>query len=93
MAFAFIMGSYGSYTKARESLREPTLKERRIELCKTFANKCVKNPRHSHLFPKLDPSRPLTRETKPFIEYHCRTKRFYDSAIPFLTRLLNENEN
>ena len=90
IACAIILCSYDSYSKNLETLGLKTLKDRRTDLCKEFAKKCVKNPRHSSLFPSSI-SRPKTRNSKPFTEYKCRTQRFYKSAIPFLTRLLNEN--
>ena len=89
-AFAIILSSYGSYSQTLISLGEVSLECRRLELCKTFAKRCAQNPRHTSLFPRPNESRPLTRNGKPFMEYSCRKKRFYISAVPFLTRLLND---
>ena len=68
-AFAIILGSYGSYSKALKSLGQETLEKRRLMLCNNFAKKCFENPRHSNLFVKTKP-RPVTRiPRKPFTEF------------------------
>ena len=90
MAFAIIMGlNYKSYSSALVFLQLDKLEDRRKQLCYNFAVKCVKNPKHEHMFPKsLGPLR--TRNSKMFHEQKCRTAHCYKSAIPYMTRLLNE---
>ena len=90
MAFSIILGTeYSSYDVALTLLEEDTLQNRRTNLCHNFASKCTKDPTHSHMFTKMDPNRPITRNRKTFREVKCRTSRLYNSAIPYLTRLLN----
>ena len=89
MALSIILNNYHSYTKSLNTLKEETLKSRRKTLCLTFVKNCVKNSKHSNMFPQS--SRPQTRNKNTFQEYKCRTGRFYTSALPYLIRLLNQN--
>ena len=74
-----------------------TLELRRQQLCLNFAVKCVKNPKHSHMFPKTNLHQLRTtnyrkcKNERDFFEQKCRTGRLYKSAIPYMTRLLNES--
>ena len=87
-AFGIILGSkFKNYTNALEILEQETLSARRLKLCEHFAIKCVNNPKHADLFPMH--TGPKTRHTKTYIEPKCNTTRYYKSAVPFLTRLLN----
>ena len=91
-AFAIILGSgYRSYRNALEKLSQDTLYTRRLQLCKNFAEKCNKNPRHADLFTP-NPRYTNLRNKKKFLEPKCSTSRYYKSAVPFLTRLLNKVE-
>ena len=90
MAFAIVLGrSYKSYDRSLKYFKFDTLKNRRRQLCLKFAKNCVKDPKHSHMFPKFKGIR--ARKSKVFIEPKCRTTRGYRSAIPYMTRLLNES--
>ena len=89
MAFSIILNNYNSYTKSLNILKEETLKSRRKILCLKFAKNCVKNPKHSNMFPQS--SGPQTRNKNTFQEYKYRTDRFFKSALPYLIRLLNQN--
>ena len=90
-AFTIILGSqYKNYKDSLISLNQDTLQERRQIMTLKFAKKCLKDPRHQDMFPILDCKRPGTRQRKTFKEYQCRTKRFYNSALPFMTRTLNQ---
>ena len=87
-AFVIILGSkFKNYISALQILNQETLSARRLKLCEHFAIKCLTNPKHADLFPTH--SRPKTRHTKQYIEPKCNTTRYYKSAVPFLTRLLN----
>ena len=87
-AFGIILGSkFKNYMSALQILNQETLLARRLKLCEHFAIKCVTNPKHADLFPKHSGFK--TRHTKQFIEPKCNTTRYYKSAVPFLTRLLN----
>ena len=91
MAFAIILGqNYNSYFSAITNVKLEKLEVRRQQLCLNFAAKCVNNPKHAHMFPKA--SCPLKlRNSKMFLEKRYRTVRSYKSAIPYKTRLLNED--
>ena len=64
---------------------------RRQELCIRFIQKASSDPQHSDLFQRYT-NNLNTRNNKPcFIEFKCRNKRFYNSPLCYLTRLLNNN--
>ena len=91
-AFAIILGSgYKSYSRALKTLSQEELSLRRLKLCTTFAKKCTTNPRHADMF-ELNPRyKNRTRNKQKYIQPKCNTTRYYNSAIPFLTRLLNSS--
>ena len=47
------------------------------------------NQKHADMFP-LNQSTVNTRHRKKFKEYYCHTAKYYKSAIPSMTRSLNE---
>ena len=64
---------------------------RRQDLCVKFIQKASLDSRHSDLFVRNN-VKINTRKKKPiFKEYTCRNKRFFDSPLCYLTRLLNNN--
>ena len=64
---------------------------RRQDLCVKFIQKASLDPRHSDLFVRNE-VQINTRKKKPiFKEFSCRNKRFFDSPLCYLTRLLNKN--
>ena len=90
-AFAVILGKgYKSYNNALEVLGQEKLHARRLKLCENFAVKCTKNPRHADMFELKTRNNNFTRQKQKFIEPKCKTDRYYKSAVPFLTRLLNK---
>ena len=96
-AMHIILGSgYNSYNDACENLDLETLKDRRLNICKEFANKNLKHPKFSSWFKKSEewsslnerkckklPDQPLLKPVE------CRTRRFRKSPLPFLTNLIN----
>ena len=73
---------------ALKILDQEELSARRVRLCENFAIKCLKNTKHNDLFkPNTGPKK---RHSKRFIEPKCKTSRYYNSAVPYLTRLLNK---
>ena len=63
---------------------------RRQDLCKRFIQKASLDPQHEDLFCK-HPRNTKTRKIQPtYREFHCRTSRFYNSPLCFLTRILNQ---
>ena len=66
-----------------------TLKLRRDDLCLNFALKCLKNDHHSNMFIKCPPNDHNVRNHLTFLEPKCSTKRYQDTSIPYLTKILN----
>ena len=86
-ACKIILGhQFYSYEDALTRLEFESLEARRKHLCLKFAKKCAENPNLSHLFPKGI----ATRARTTYVEPDYRTKRFGNSAIPFMIRLLNQ---
>ena len=89
-ALRIILGSeFKTYEESLEVLGEQTLEERRDKLCLKFAKTCLENPKFSSWFQKGV----CTRGGSYFLERESCTKRYRNSAIPHLTRLLNTSLN
>ena len=90
-AFRVILGpDYISYEVACTVLWMEPLSIRRIQLCLNFAKKEVK--RDQSLFTKAHRINNNRSTPKLVEEYRCRTKRFQKSSMPFLSRLLNDQQ-
>ena len=70
-------------------LSQEKLQTRRLKLCENFAVKYTQNSRHADLFPTKPVTQRNTRQKQKYIEPKCITSRYYKSALPFLTRLIN----
>ena len=79
---------YVSYANALELCSLQTLKDRRNQLCLTFAKKCTKNPKTSDMFP-LNNRLHSTRQPEQYFVTPANTDRLAKSAIPHMQRLLN----
>ena len=80
---------YLDYKTALEKSNLETLASRRLKLCKKFADKASKHPKHSKWFVKTHP-RPNTRSSKQIYKMPtCRLTRTRKGPIPYLTNLLN----
>ena len=89
VAFRIILqDNYEHYARALYLTGLPTLKERRIKLCNTFAVKCTKSEKTQNMFP-LNPSSVGTRHYEKYEVTQAFTSRLRDSAIPYMQRLLN----
>jgi hypothetical protein len=90
---------YTSYREALQTLCLGSLKDRRMDICRNFAQKALKHEKFSTWFTvsqgnknikerkcKEIASEPLLKPVK------TRTKRYRKSPIPFLTELLNQQE-
>ena len=77
---------YEHYDSALSLCSLPTLKERRNQLCLSFAKKCTKNDRTSDMFPLNN----FSHHEKYFVT-KASTGRLDKSAIPSMQRLLNSN--
>ena len=82
---------YQSYDNALKISNLPSLSERRNQLMLKFALKCINNKRTESMFPRNKSK--TTRHTEEFKVPFARTTRYKHSAIPSMSRLLNENEN
>ena len=82
---------YQSYENALEICGIESLKSRRTKLCHSFARKALKSTKHSHWFQEYENFGPQTRSIKPKLkEPLFKLRRFQNSPIPYLTRLLNK---
>ena len=89
-ALAIILGaSYNNYESALNELHLERLDTRRTELSYNFTVKCTMSTKHCSMFPKNINLRDNSRCTKPYKEYTCKSSRYYNSPIPYLSRLLN----
>ena len=78
------------YSEVLEVLEEQTLSLRRDKLSLTFARKCLKSSKFGSWFEKGM----VTRSgSQYYIEVKTKTKRFRNSPIPYLTRLLNRDSS
>ena len=95
-AFYIILGSnYTCYSDALELLEIESLENRRSKICEKFAKKCLNNPRYSRWFHSKEYTKPThnTRSDKSKLEpVSTRTLRYKNSAIPYLTELLNKRK-
>ena len=90
-AMKIISGSKNvPYEDILEDFGFEDLSTRRDKLCLGFANKCVKSEKFSDWFTRGMSTR---SGTQYFVETEAKTKRFANSAIPYLTKLLNKNIN
>ena len=93
-ALHVIMGDrYESYQNALKVCDLEMLSTRRSDLITKFTIKTVNNPKFKHWF-KENPSMKETRQPgKKYKETRFRTEIYNNSAIPAMTRILNEIEN
>ena len=89
----FLLSSYinvkFSYSEATFFFVMEQLQSRRLDLCKTFVKRYLKNPRFPQLFEVADVPYKL-RQTNVVKEIHARKGRFYSSPLLFLRRLANQ---
>ena len=88
--------NYENYEDALIQADLESLKTRREELCKKIAKKCVSsdNMRVNSLFTeKIKVHTMATRDEEYYQVKHANTGRLMKSAVPFMQRLLNLEEN
>ena len=92
MAFKIILkDKYKSYQHAQNILELQSLKDRREELCLTFAKKCLGNGKMKNLFPPNNRIHPMqVRETENFQVFSANTERLKNSSIIYMQKLLND---
>ena len=95
-AVRIILGSkYTKYEDALTKVNLESLEDRRIELCKKFAKKCTKsdNVRVNEIFKERQKVHMMnTRNEEIFEVNYAHTERLKKSAIPYMQRLLNSDD-
>ena len=88
-----LQGKYFSYKKGLAQLGIESLDSRREQLCLNFAQKCTKNDKLKHMFPKNTKSHEMnTRHEEKYIVQHANTSRLQNSPLIYMQKLLNEFE-
>ena len=91
VAMAAITGRWeASHTLQLQQLDLEKLGPRRERICRLFASRTATNSRHQDLF---SPLTSVTRRGVSGLFYHeitTRTSTYHNSALPYLTRLLNQ---
>ena len=91
-AIRVIMGKdYKSYKNGLKELRLETLEKRREILCLKFAKRCLKNEKVKQIFEKNKSKHQMKKRTPRIYENKkARTKRYKQSSVPYMTKLLND---
>ena len=85
-----LKNNYRNYKQGLNYLKMDTLDERRRKLCLKFAKNCLKNEKVKGMFKKKTNLHIMKmRNQKSYEERNIRTKRYQKSTIPYLTKLLN----
>ena len=83
--------SYVNYRNALDIVGLESLHERREALCMKFAKKAVKHSKHSNWFvPNVRQANTRLVQDK-FCPVYAKHKRFDDSPISYMTKLLNSD--
>ena len=86
-----LKNKYTNYKEGLETLNMERLDVRRRQLCLKFAKNCLKIDKVKGMFKKQENFHNMKkRKQKIYDEKMPRTKRYQRSAIPYLSRLLNE---
>ena len=86
--------NYKGYKNGLKTLRIQTLEKRREMLCLKFAKNCLKDEKLKKFFPvKKSEHKMKKRKTMKFKTNKTRTERYRKSAIPYMQRLLNKEDN
>ena len=95
VAVRIIMGkSFTNYKEGLKELKLDTLEKRRTILSLRFAKKCLKNEKLKTLFPLNKSKHNMKKRNKrKYQTRKIRTKRLENSAIPYMTKLLNIEES
>ena len=88
-ALKCIYGFEMSYAMMREKVGVSTLRERRVQACDKFANKCIGNDRFNAWFPLKATGRSGMRKGEVFKEEYARCKRLLDTPMFYMRRRMN----
>ena len=91
-AVRVILGKdYTNYKNGLKKLNMERLTKRREKICLRFAKNCLKNEKVRNMFPKnVTEHKMKTRKSKGFKVQLAKTKRYKNSAIPYMVNLLNK---
>ena len=78
-----------TYLDALQTIGLTTLKKRREVLTSKFALETARNESQNDMFLKKQNNQITTRNRFTLEEPHCKTARYYRSAIPYMSRILN----
>ena len=93
IALKIILGDeYHEYDQALEICGLESMFTRRQKLCVKFGRKCLQSERHRHLFPEAEPVDVHLRRREPYHVNLALTERYRNSSIPYIQRLLNDEE-
>ena len=86
---------YTDYNSALKELNLETLSKRREILCLRFAKKSLKLQNFHKMFPLNNISMHCMkmRKQRKFLENYAKTDRYRKSAIPYMQRLLNQEDD
>ena len=72
---------------------EQNISSHRENLCLKFAGNCLKNEKVKGIFSKNESNhKMIKRKNNLYSEKLIKTKRYKNSAIPYMVRLLNKEE-
>ena len=92
VAMAAITGRWEpSHSQQLLDLGLDPLAPRRIKLCGRFAHRTATNSRHTDMFTPIASLPRKGKHAKKYREPLPRTQTYYKSALPYLTRLLNQD--
>ena len=87
-----ILGNdYQDYESALRELNITSLANRREDLVLKFGQHVLNSERHRHLLPEERPNKYNLRHSSAFQEPLCKTNRYQNSTIPYITHKLNLN--
>ena len=88
-----LKNNYKNYESALEMLNLDTLCDRRRKQSLKFAKDCLKHEQMKQMFPINEKnSQVQTRHKEMYKVNKANTERYRQSAVPYLQRLLNEEE-
>ena len=91
VAMAAITGRWApSHTQQLLELGLDRLGARRTLICKRFAERTARNSRHQDMFTPIQTNTRRGARGTRYAEIRARTGTYHKSALPYLTRLLNQ---
>ena len=91
VAMAAITGRWEpSHTQQLLELGLDRLGPRRDLICERFAKRTARNSRHQDMFTPIETNTRRGAQGTRYAELRARTGTYYKSALPYLTRLLNQ---